>query len=84
MLDTWVDGPTKSNIVAFVGRVTTAGTDHVAREDRVVVFDNDGTLWCERPMYIQLDFVIRSSPKGPQRKAHWRLGSRIGRPPQAI
>jgi phosphoglycolate phosphatase-like HAD superfamily hydrolase len=58
-LNTWTDGPTKSAIVDFVGRVTAEGPDYVAPEARVAVFDNDGTLWCEKPMYIQLDFIIR-------------------------
>ncbi len=43
-----------------MGRVTTeGGPDYVAPEARVAVFDNDGTLWCEKPMYIQLDFLLR-------------------------
>ncbi len=58
-LDSWVDGPTKSAIVDFVGRVTADGADYVAPEARIAVFDNDGTLWCEKPMYIQLDFLVR-------------------------
>jgi len=59
-LDTWNDGSTKSAIVDFVERVTTDnGPDYVAPEARIAVFDNDGTLWCEKPMYIQLDFLIR-------------------------
>jgi len=59
-LGTWSDGPTKSAIVDFVGRVTTdGGPEFVAPEARVAVFDNDGTLWCEKPMYIQLDFLLR-------------------------
>src|ERR1700754_3372221 len=59
MLESWNDGPAKSAIVDFVGRATTEGPDHVAPEARVAVFDNDGTLWCEKPMYIQLDFLLR-------------------------
>jgi phosphoserine phosphatase len=60
MLDSWTDGPVKSAIVDFVGRVTAeGGPDFVAPEARVAVFDNDGTLWCEKPMYIQLDFLLR-------------------------
>lgn len=51
----WSEGPTKSAIVDFVGRVTT----EVPPEERVAVFDNDGTLWCEKPAYIQLDFLVR-------------------------
>ena len=58
-LPSWTDGPTKSAIVDFVGRVTTEGPEFVAPEARIAVFDNDGTLWCEKPMYIQLDFLIR-------------------------
>ena len=43
-----------------MGRVTAeGGPDFVAAEARVAVFDNDGTLWCEKPMYIQLDFLLR-------------------------
>ncbi len=58
-LDSWSDGATKSAITDFVARVTTEGPDFVEHEARVAVFDNDGTLWCEKPMYIQLDFIIR-------------------------
>jgi phosphoglycolate phosphatase-like HAD superfamily hydrolase len=58
-LETWVDGPTKSAIVDFVARVTAEGPDFVEPAARVAVFDNDGTLWCEKPMYIQLDFIVR-------------------------
>jgi phosphoglycolate phosphatase-like HAD superfamily hydrolase len=57
-LPSWADGPTKSAIVDFVGRVSTDGVDYVAPEARIAVFDNDGTLWCEKPMYIQLDFLV--------------------------
>jgi phosphoglycolate phosphatase-like HAD superfamily hydrolase len=60
MLTTWTDGPTKSAIVDFVERVTDeGGPDFVSPEARVAVFDNDGTLWCEKPMYVQLDFLLR-------------------------
>ncbi|MGW0637222.1 HAD family hydrolase [Nocardia salmonicida] len=47
-------------MVDFVERVTTQGCpDEVPPEDRIAVFDNDGTLWCEKPMPIQLDFILR-------------------------
>lgn len=59
MLESWTDGPTRSAIVDFVARVTSDGPDYVAPDARVAVFDNDGTLWCEKPMYIQLDFLLR-------------------------
>ena len=58
-LASWADGPTKSAIADFVARVTSEGPDYVAPEARIAVFDNDGTLWCEKPMYIQLDFIVR-------------------------
>ena len=60
VLTSWRDGPTKRAIVDFVSRVTGAdGSTPVPVEDRVAVFDNDGTLWCEKPMPIQLDFILR-------------------------
>ena len=59
-LESWNDGATKSAIIDFVTRVTTAnGPDFVPPADRIATFDNDGTLWCEKPMYIQLDFILR-------------------------
>ena len=59
MLESWNNGPTKSAIVDFVGRVITEGPDFVVPQDRIAVFDNDGTLWCEKPAYAQLDFLVR-------------------------
>src|SRR4051812_39135000 len=53
----WRDGAAKQAIVDFVER--TCGDDGVPVEERVAVFDNDGTLWCEQPMPIQLDFILR-------------------------
>ncbi|WP_231639642.1 HAD family hydrolase [Mycobacterium sp. Marseille-P9652] len=59
-LDSWNDGPAKSAIIDFVDRVThERSADFVAPDARVAVFDNDGTLWCEKPFYIQLDFLVR-------------------------
>jgi phosphoserine phosphatase len=59
-LPSWNDGTTRQAIVEFVGRVTAEdGPDYVPPEARVAVFDNDGTLWCEKPMYIQLDYILR-------------------------
>jgi phosphoserine phosphatase len=60
MLESWNDGPTKSAITDFVERVTEeGGRDYVEPAARVAVFDNDGTLWTEKPVVIQLDFTIR-------------------------
>ena len=59
-LSSWNDGPTKSAITDFVVRVTEeGGPDYVEPAARVAVFDNDGTLWTEKPLLIQLDFTIR-------------------------
>ncbi|MBS1134808.1 MAG: haloacid dehalogenase-like hydrolase, partial [Burkholderiaceae bacterium] len=58
-LPSWRDGATKSRLVAFVQAVTElGGKDYVPSADRVAVFDNDGTLWAEQPMYFQLAFAI--------------------------
>jgi hypothetical protein len=59
-LATWNDGPAKTSIRHFVARVATEGSpEYVPPAERVAVFDNDGTLWCEKPMPIQLDFILR-------------------------
>src|SRR5690349_9296696 len=55
MLEHWHDGATKSAILDFVDRAVA----QVPPEERVAVFDNDGTLWVEKPAYIQLDFLVR-------------------------
>ncbi len=58
-LPSWRDGATRSAILDFVGSVTDAdGPAHVPAEERVAVFDNDGTLWCEKPMPVELGFVL--------------------------
>jgi phosphoglycolate phosphatase-like HAD superfamily hydrolase len=59
-LPSWRTGASKQAIQEFVERVTSEGSPgFVAPEERVAVFDNDGTLWCEKPMPIQLDFILR-------------------------
>jgi hypothetical protein len=58
-LRSWNDTPTRGAIVEFVERVTTeGGADYVPPPERVAVFDNDGTLWCEKPMPIELGFIL--------------------------
>ena len=59
VLPAWRDGPSRTAIVSFVGRVTTPGTPaFVPEPERIAVFDNDGTLWSEQPMYFQLFFAL--------------------------
>lgn len=58
-LASWNDGAAKQRIVAFVAKVTAEGSpDYVRPGDRIAVFDNDGTLWAEQPMYSQLAYVL--------------------------
>jgi phosphoserine phosphatase len=59
-LASWNDTPTRAAIVGFVERVTAeGGPDFVPPSERIATFDNDGTLWCEKPLYAQADFVLR-------------------------
>ncbi len=58
-LPSWNDGPAKTAILDFVRGVTTPGDGFVPPADRIATFDNDGTLWCERPLYVQADFLFR-------------------------
>jgi phosphoserine phosphatase len=72
-LPSWNDGPAKQAIVKFVERVTTEGTpDFVPVDERIATFDNDGTLWCEMPIYTQCAFAIdrvhELAPQHPQWK----------------
>ena len=54
-LPSWKHGRTRDDVVHFVDRVN---AEEVPAEERLAVFDNDGTLWCEKPMPIQLDFTL--------------------------
>jgi hypothetical protein len=58
-LPSWNDTGSKKAIVAFVEKVTKEGSsDFVPPNERIATFDNDGTLWCEQPMYFQLLFAM--------------------------
>jgi hypothetical protein len=70
-LPSWNDTAPKAAIVAFVERVTKEGSpDFVPAAERIAVFDNDGTLWAEQPIYFQLYFVLHRikelGPKHPE------------------
>jgi len=72
-LPSWNDGANKKAIVDFVARVTKeGGPDFVPSEAHIATFDNDGTLWVEQPMYVQLAFALARvkelAPKHPERK----------------
>jgi phosphoglycolate phosphatase-like HAD superfamily hydrolase len=63
LLPSWNDGPAKQAILDFV-RVTTdrSSQSYVAFEDRIAVFDQDGTLWVEHPMYTQVVYCLERVP----------------------
>ena len=59
-LKSWNDGPVKQSILDFLKSSTQEGPNYVKPADRIATFDNDGTLWVEKPMPVQLDFVFRA------------------------
>jgi len=72
-LPSWNDGASKARIVDFVQSVTDpTSKQYVSPAERIAVFDNDGTLWSEQPMYFQLAFILDRvkalAPKHPE----WR------------
>ncbi len=71
-LPSWNDGPRKRAIVAFVQRVTTPGSSFVPVEQRVATFDNDGTLWSEKPMYFELMFALDRVRELAPQHPEWR------------
>jgi phosphoglycolate phosphatase-like HAD superfamily hydrolase len=73
VLASWNDGPSRQSIVDFVTKVTKEGSpDFVPAAERIAVFDNDGTLWAEQPLYFQvlfaLDRVKALAPQHPEWK----------------
>jgi hypothetical protein len=72
-LPSWNEGATKAALLKFVADVTQEGSaTYVASSERIAVFDNDGTLWSEQPMYVQMAFVLdrvkELAPKNPDWK----------------
>ncbi|HEX4013173.1 MAG TPA: HAD family hydrolase [Candidatus Cybelea sp.] len=70
-LPSWNEGETKQSLIDFVRRTTTQGSpEFVPVHERIALFDNDGTLWVEQPMYTQLAFVLddvkRLAPSHPE------------------
>jgi len=73
LLPTWNDTAAKTAIIKFVNRVTTEGSaDFVPPADRIAVFDNDGTLWSEQPMYFQLAFALDRVKALASRHPEWK------------
>ena len=72
-LPSWNDTAPKKAIIAFVEKVTTAGSpDFVIPAERIATFDNDGCLWCEQPMYIQAFFVFDSIKRMAPQHPEWK------------
>jgi phosphoglycolate phosphatase-like HAD superfamily hydrolase len=71
-LASWNDGAAKQAIFKFVAGATQDGAAFVPQAERIAVFDNDGTLWSEQPMYFQLAFALEQvkalAPKHPEWK----------------
>jgi phosphoglycolate phosphatase-like HAD superfamily hydrolase len=67
-LPSWNEGSAKQSILDFVRGVTTGGGAHFVKpEERIAVFDNDGTLWSEQPFYFQVAFAFdRMRAMAPQ------------------
>ena len=62
LLPSWTEGAAKSAVLEFVESVSRPGAScasYVPPADRIAAFDNDGTLWCEKPQYAQADFLFR-------------------------
>jgi phosphoserine phosphatase len=59
LLPSWNETAAKSAVLGFVESVTEPGASYVPPADRIATFDNDGTLWCEKPQYVQAEFTFR-------------------------
>lgn len=69
----WNHTPTRDAILNFVGAVTTPDSpDFVTPQERIAVFDNDGTLWCEKPLYIQFDYLLRKMAEAAEQEPDLR------------
>lgn len=72
-LPSWNTGETKAAITRFVEGVTREGSpDFVPAAERIAVFDNDGTLWCEQPMYVQAMFILDRIKAGAAEHPEWK------------
>jgi hypothetical protein len=79
-MPSWNEGATKHAIRDFVARVTKDGSpDFVPVPERIATFDNDGTLWTEKPLPFQVLFALdRAKPLAPQHPDWTRPPQRVG------
>jgi phosphoserine phosphatase len=59
LLPSWTEGAAKSAVLEFTESVSRPGASYMPPPERIAAFDNDGTLWCEKPQYVQADFLFR-------------------------
>lgn len=72
-LPSWREGAAKKSILHFAQRVTAeGGVDFIPPLDRIAVFDNDGTLWSEKPFYFQLAFALERVRAIAAQHPEWR------------
>jgi phosphoglycolate phosphatase-like HAD superfamily hydrolase len=72
-LPSWNEGAAKKSVIDFVTRVATpGGADFVPVEERIATFDNDGTLWCEQPTYVQVAFALDRVKALAPRHPEWK------------
>jgi phosphoglycolate phosphatase-like HAD superfamily hydrolase len=72
-LPSWNDGPAKQSIIDFVVWVTKSGdAEYVPEARRVAVFDNDGTLWAEQPIYFQVAYAMDEVKKMSGSHPEWK------------
>src|SRR5476649_697531 len=72
-LPSWNEGSAKKSIVEFVAKVTKEGSpDFVPVAERIATFDNDGTLWCEYPIPVQLAFALERVKTLADKHPEWK------------
>lgn len=89
VLPSWNDTAAKNRITRFVDATVTEGGDgYVAPADRIAVFDNDGTLWSEQPLYFQFGFMLDRvktlAPQHPEWKTEEPFKSILAGDPEGV
>ncbi|NOR43251.1 MAG: haloacid dehalogenase-like hydrolase, partial [Gammaproteobacteria bacterium] len=89
MLPSWNKSDARQAIIQFVEKVTLEdGPDYVLPDERIAVFDNDGTLWSEQPVYFQLQFAIdrvhQLAPEHPEWKTQQPFKSVLDNDMEAV
>ena len=73
LLQSWNEGPAKQAILDFVrATIDRSSPSYVSPEDRIAVFDQDGTLWVEHPMYTQVVYCLERVPAVVAKKPELR------------